>query len=40
MKRRFNQFEAAEAHGEAAITSHEEVGRLVDEMVARARTRA
>jgi len=40
VKQIVDEFEAAEARGEAEITPHEEVGRLVDEMVARARSRA
>ena len=40
VKQIVDEFEAAEARGEAEITPQEEVGRLVDEMVARARSRA
>ena len=40
VKQIVEEFEAAEARGEAKILSHAEVGRLVDDMVARARGRA
>ena len=40
VKQIVEEFEAAEACGEANILSHAEVGRLVDGMVARARERA
>lgn len=40
VKQIVGEFEAAEARGEARITPHEEVIRLVDEMVASARSRA
>lgn len=37
VKQIVDEFEAAEARSEGEITSHEEAGRLVEEMVARAR---
>lgn len=40
VKQIVEEFEAAEARGEAKITPHEEVVRLVDDMVSRAKSRA
>ena len=39
VKQIVQEFEAAEARGEARIVPHEEVVQLVDKMVARARSR-
>ncbi|MBI4320213.1 MAG: type II toxin-antitoxin system Phd/YefM family antitoxin [Chloroflexi bacterium] len=40
VKQIVDEFEAAEARGEAHITSHEEVVRLASDMIARAKSRA